>query len=53
MLIVVVEGGAKYIISDDKHLLKLKRYQSTRIIQPAHFLQIITRCQRRYREVLL
>ena len=32
------EGGAKYIISGDKHLLKLRCYQSTRIIQPAHFL---------------
>ncbi len=53
MLIVVVEGGAKYIISDDKHLLELKRYQSTHIIQPAHFLQIIARCQRRYNDKLL
>lgn len=41
-----VEGNAKYIVTGDKHLLKLKRYQKIRIITVAHFLAVLERCQR-------
>lgn len=41
-----VEGNAKYIVTGDKHLLKLKRYHKIRIITVAHFLAVLERCQR-------
>ena len=41
-----VEGQAKYIISGDKHLRQLRRYQSSRVVEPAYFLNVLTRCLR-------
>jgi uncharacterized protein len=39
-----VEGQVKYIVSGDKHLRNLKRYQAIRIVEPAYFLKILERC---------
>jgi len=36
-----VEGEAEFIISQDKHLLKLKEFKGIRIIPPTEFLKII------------
>lgn len=36
-----IEGNAKYIISQDKHLLDLTEYQGIKIILPEDFLKII------------
>lgn len=41
-----VEGQAKYIVSGDKHLRRLRRYQSSRIVEPAYFLDVLARCLR-------
>ena len=35
------EGKAGYIISNDKHLLKLKQYKQILIITPEEFLEVI------------
>lgn len=35
-----IEGAAKYIITGDKHLLKIKKYQSVEIVSPVEFLSI-------------
>ena len=43
-----VEGQVKYVISGDKHLLGLRRYQQIRMMKPAYFLALLRRCQRRY-----
>lgn len=37
-----IEGKADYIISQDKHLLKLKSYQGIKIISPEEFLEILS-----------
>ena len=37
-----LEGNAKYIVSQDKHLLKIKQYKNIKIITPKHFLEKIT-----------
>lgn len=42
-----VEGQVKYIISGDKHLLKMERYQNIRVLKPAYFLHLLLRCQQR------
>ncbi len=34
-----VEGNAKYIISRDKHLLKLKEFNGIKIVKPEQFLE--------------
>ncbi len=41
-----IEGKAKYIVSGDKHLRQLRRYQSSRIVEPAYFLNLLARCLR-------
>jgi putative PIN family toxin of toxin-antitoxin system len=43
-----VEGQAKYIVSGDKHLKNLKRYEKIRIIEPIYFLRILQCCNRIY-----
>ncbi len=43
-----VEGQAKYIVSGDKHLRRLRRYQAIRVLEPAYFLRVLVRCQRRF-----
>ncbi|MDZ7586218.1 MAG: putative toxin-antitoxin system toxin component, PIN family [Patescibacteria group bacterium] len=35
-----VESNSSYIISGDKHLLKIKKYQGVKIVTPADFLSI-------------
>jgi putative PIN family toxin of toxin-antitoxin system len=40
-----VEGQVKYIVSGDKHLQQLRRYSTIRVLEPAYFLRILTRCQ--------
>ncbi len=35
-----VEGNAQYIVSGDRHLLKLAEYQGIKILAPAAFLDI-------------
>ena len=37
-----VEGDVNYIVSQDKHLLKLKEFRSIKIINPKEFLEIIS-----------
>lgn len=37
-----IEGQAKYIISNDKHLLKLKKYNEIPIVSSEEYLKIIT-----------
>ena len=34
-----VSGNVKYIVSQDKHLLKIKNYQGIKIISPEEFLK--------------
>ncbi|MBI5065804.1 putative toxin-antitoxin system toxin component, PIN family [Candidatus Woesearchaeota archaeon] len=36
-----VEGNAEFIITQDKHLLKVKYYQEIKIITPEEFLKIL------------
>lgn len=36
-----VEGKAEFILSQDKHLLKLKEFKGIRIIPPTEFIKII------------
>jgi putative PIN family toxin of toxin-antitoxin system len=38
---VAIASHAKYLISGDKHLLKVKAYPSGKIIKPAQFLEIL------------
>lgn len=38
---VAMASQAKYLISGDKHLLKVKTYPGGKIIKPAQFLEII------------
>ena len=38
-----IDGQADFIISKDKHLLKLERYRNIIIIKPEEFLKIIRR----------
>lgn len=40
-LAAAVEGAAQYLVSGDKDLLALKRYQGTQIVRPAAFLKIV------------
>jgi len=35
------EGNADYIISQDKHLLKLRQFENIKIITPEEFLRLI------------
>lgn len=35
-----VDGGSEFIISKDKHLLKLKEYKGIKILSPEEFLKI-------------
>lgn len=37
---VGIEGAANYIITGDKHLLKIKKYQNIKIVSPIEFLSI-------------
>jgi putative PIN family toxin of toxin-antitoxin system len=41
-----IEGGAKYIVSGDKHLLGLRRYESVHIVTAAYFFAACSRCRR-------
>lgn len=36
-----VEGNADYIITQDKHLLKLKKFNQIKLITPKQFLELI------------
>ena len=36
-----IEGNVNYLISQDKHLLKLKNYKEVKIITPEEFLKLI------------
>lgn len=36
-----VEGNVDYIISQDKHLLKLKEYKEIKIVLPEDFLKVV------------
>jgi len=36
-----IEGNAKYIVSQDKHLLKLQTYQDIKILNPEEFLSFL------------
>jgi hypothetical protein len=36
-----VEGDAEYLVSNDKHLLKLKKYKKIRVVKPEEFLKIL------------
>ncbi len=38
-----IEGNVDYIISKDKHLLKLKEFREIKIIKPEEFLRIINK----------
>lgn len=38
---LAVDGGARYIVSGDKHLRKVRRYQAIEIVSPAEFLAFI------------
>jgi len=35
-----IEGGVDYIITQDKHLLKLKRFENIEIVTPREFLDL-------------
>ncbi|MCD4666521.1 putative toxin-antitoxin system toxin component, PIN family [archaeon] len=37
---VAVEGKSDYIVSQDKHLLKIKQFEDIKIITPKEFLEI-------------
>ena len=43
-----VEGGAKYIVTGDNHLLSLGRYMNVKIVTVAYFLAVLVRCKRNY-----
>ena len=36
-----IEGHAELIVSQDKHLLKIKEYQNIKIVNPDEFLRLI------------
>jgi len=36
-----VEGNVNYIVSQDKHLLKLKEFKGVKIVKPEEFLEIV------------
>ena len=36
-----IEGRAEYIISQDKHLLKIKEYEGIKILNPSDFIKIL------------
>jgi uncharacterized protein len=36
-----IEGKARYIITRDKHLLKIKEYQGIKIIKPEDFIKLV------------
>ena len=36
-----IEGNVDYIISQDKHLLKIKEYKGIKILTPADFLKLV------------
>lgn len=35
------EGTANYIVSEDKHLLKIKKYNKIKIVSPKEFIKLI------------
>lgn len=37
---VAVEARTNYIVTGDKHLLQIRKYQNVKIVSPAHFLSI-------------
>jgi len=37
-----LEGKANYIITQDNHLLKIKKYKSIKIVSPSEFLRLST-----------
>ena len=41
LLEAATEHNAKYVISGDNHLLKLKEYQSIKILTPAEFMALL------------
>ena len=42
-----VTGSSEYLVTGDKHLLKLGEFATTRIVKPAEFLEILARTERR------
>ena len=38
---IAVTGNAKYIVSQDNHLLKLKKFNDIRIITPEEFMKLL------------
>jgi len=38
-----IEGDVNYIVSQDKHLLKLKEFRGIKIVNPKEFLEIISK----------
>lgn len=38
-----VEGNAEYLVSGNRHLLKLDGYRGIKMVTPAHFLEILKR----------
>ena len=44
VLAAAFNGKADYIVSGDKHLLKIACYEKTQIVSVNHFIQIIAKC---------
>ena len=40
-IVAAIEGGADYIVSDDRHLKALNSYQEIKIVSPSEFIQIL------------
>ena len=41
-----IAGGSQYLVSGDKHLLKVGQFQGVRIIMPAEFVEMMTQPER-------
>jgi uncharacterized protein len=41
VLVTAVDGEAAYLVTGDRHLLKLKEYERVRILTPEEFLQVL------------
>ena len=40
-LVAAIEGGADYLVSEDRHLRKFKEYMGIRILLPSRFLKVL------------
>ncbi len=40
-----ISGNAEYIVTQDKHLLNLKEFRNTKIIEPKDFLSVFIKCR--------